>query len=119
MSTFCNEFVIINSYLIKINTLRPTPCSVVMDKDLKGALLKVFGASEGSGGSSGDGEVDGGSSEPGSGTDGSGGSGANATIEAAAKLYDEALAAQKQGDWATYGDKIKQLGELLGQLSDK
>lgn len=39
MSTFCNEFVIIDSYLIKINSLRLTPCSVAMDKDLANSSL--------------------------------------------------------------------------------
>ena len=39
MSTFCNEFVIVDSYLIKINSLRLTPCSVDMDKDLANSSL--------------------------------------------------------------------------------
>ena len=32
-------------------------------------------------------------------------------------LYDKAIAAQKNGDWASYGDYIKKLGELIDQLN--
>lgn len=35
-------------------------------------------------------------------------------IKQARSLYDSAMEAQKQGDWAKYGDDIKKLGELLG-----
>jgi uncharacterized membrane protein (UPF0182 family) len=34
------------------------------------------------------------------------------TAEARAH-YDRAIAAQRAGDWAKYGDEIKALGELL------
>lgn len=37
-------------------------------------------------------------------------------IEKARRLYDEALEAQKKGDWATYGSKIQELGEVLDKL---
>jgi hypothetical protein len=30
--------------------------------------------------------------------------------------YDRAIAAQRAGDWATYGDEIKKLGEVLAKL---
>ncbi len=33
------------------------------------------------------------------------------------QLYEEAEAAQRAGDWATYGDKVRQLGEVLDQLA--
>lgn len=38
-------------------------------------------------------------------------------INQANQLYNEAATAQRAGDWATYGDKIKQLGDVLTQLS--
>jgi uncharacterized membrane protein (UPF0182 family) len=34
-------------------------------------------------------------------------------IEEAKELYNNAIEAQKQGDWAKYGEEIKKLGELL------
>lgn len=34
----------------------------------------------------------------------------------AASLYDEALSAQRDGDWAAYGDKIKRLGDVLSMM---
>ncbi len=41
-----------------------------------------------------------------------------ATLLAQARdLYAKALAAEKAGDWATYGADIKQLGDVLDQLS--
>lgn len=42
----------------------------------------------------------------------------NATLEEQAQsLYLEAMAAQKRGDWATYGSKIGELGRVLEELS--
>jgi len=38
-------------------------------------------------------------------------------IKQANALYTEALDAQKNGDWAKYGDYIKQLGDMLTQIS--
>ncbi|MFA6512389.1 MAG: UPF0182 family protein [Patescibacteria group bacterium] len=41
----------------------------------------------------------------------------NSTVlEQAQAAYERALAAQKRGDWATYGTEITLLGELLGEL---
>jgi hypothetical protein len=31
--------------------------------------------------------------------------------------YERALAAQRQGDWATYGEEIRRLGVLLERLA--
>jgi len=77
---------------------------VEMERTLEGALLKVFGQSappsqEGSG-----------TAEPGEG-------GAAGDAAAAARLYREAVAAQKAGDWATYGDKLAELGRILEGLA--
>jgi uncharacterized protein len=38
-------------------------------------------------------------------------------LKTAKDLYDKALNAQKNGDWATYGDNINKLGNLLNDLS--
>lgn len=40
-----------------------------------------------------------------------------ASIQKANELYDKALEAQKAGDWAKYGEYIKQLGEILKEIS--
>jgi hypothetical protein len=40
-------------------------------------------------------------------------------IKRASTLYDEAIKAQREGDWATYGQKIGELGDLLKKLSGK
>ncbi len=37
-------------------------------------------------------------------------------IERAADHYERALAAQKEGNWALYGEEIRKLGEVLAQL---
>ncbi len=38
-------------------------------------------------------------------------------IRLADQVFQEAMAAQRAGDWATYGQKINRLGELLEQLT--
>jgi uncharacterized membrane protein (UPF0182 family) len=40
-------------------------------------------------------------------------------IRQAAEAYDRAVQAQRQGDWATYGEELKKLGSLLQQLQKK
>ncbi len=82
---------------------------VAMEADLKTALLKVFGAASGA-------------SAGATGTVASGGatvSGGAATQDAglARDLYDRALAAQRSGDWAGYGQLIKQLGDVLARIA--
>ena len=37
-------------------------------------------------------------------------------IEAAQKAYDDAIAAQKKGDWASYGKHMKELEKYLNML---
>jgi uncharacterized membrane protein (UPF0182 family) len=37
-------------------------------------------------------------------------------IRRAADHYDRAIAAQRAGDWATYGNEMRQVGELLRRL---
>ncbi len=40
-------------------------------------------------------------------------------IQQARDTYDRAIAAQRQGDWARYGEEIKRLGSLLEELKKK
>jgi hypothetical protein len=37
-------------------------------------------------------------------------------LKKAQRLYEEAIEAQKQGNWSLYGEKIKELGEVLEKL---
>jgi uncharacterized membrane protein (UPF0182 family) len=41
-----------------------------------------------------------------------------ALIQQANQVYDEMQAAQRNGDWATYGSKLQQLGQLLDQIAE-
>ena len=40
-----------------------------------------------------------------------------ALVAEARSRYDAALAAQRAGDWARYGEEIRKLGEVLGRLA--
>ncbi|MDP4176943.1 MAG: UPF0182 family protein, partial [Bacillota bacterium] len=40
-----------------------------------------------------------------------------AKIKQAKDLYDKAIEAQQKGDWATYGDYLKQMSSILDELS--
>jgi len=74
---------------------------VEMERTLEGALLKVFGArapAETTGTVEPEGET-------------------SADAATAARLYREAVEAQRNGDWATYGEKIEQLGSVLQSLA--
>jgi uncharacterized membrane protein (UPF0182 family) len=82
---------------------------VEMENTLEGALLKIFGAEQPAGGTG---------SIVTTGTAGGGATGgAAATARRAAQLYQQAVAAQRAGDWATYGARIKELGNVLSQLA--
>ena len=82
---------------------------IAMDTTLAGALTKVFGAAPAGS------EVPSVTPAPGGGT----GSGTGSTTEIASVrvLYEKAIAAQKAGDWAAYGDYLKQLGAALDKLA--
>jgi uncharacterized membrane protein (UPF0182 family) len=80
---------------------------IAMAPDLSGALLAVFGgAPPGSTNATG-------TPQPGP----SAGSAGGTDMQKARDLYLKAIAAQKAGDWAGYGDYIKQLGDVLSRLS--
>ena len=42
-----------------------------------------------------------------------------ALAKLAQELYDSAQEAQRQGNWALYGDKIKELGHVISQLEER
>ena len=72
---------------------------VEMEDTLEAALLKVFGQEA-----------------PPSG-EGTGTPQPSADAATARKLFEEAIAAQREGDWAEYGRLIGELGKLLEELS--
>lgn len=72
---------------------------VEMAPDLEAALLQVFGEQAPPEAGEGEGETP------------------TATLERAAQLYADALAAQREGDWAEYGRLIEELGSVLEELA--
>ena len=84
---------------------------VEMEATLQGALLKVFGQQ--SGGVQTPGGVASDTSNALTTT------GQSADAANAQKLYLDAVAAQQKGDWATYGQKLQQLGSILQRLAAK
>ncbi len=84
---------------------------VVMDETLDIALARVFGGSAGLPpairDSSGSAPVAAAVAAPVS----------SPLIQQAREHYDRAIAAQKAGDWATYGEEIRRLGEALRELN--
>lgn len=73
---------------------------VEMARTLEAALLGVFGEAPA--------EETTGTPEPG---------GVTADAATAQRLYREAVEAQRKGDWATYGQKLQALGEVLSRLA--
>ena len=41
----------------------------------------------------------------------------NSGVKEAADLFNKAIEAQKNGDWATYGEVINKLGDVLNKMS--
>ncbi len=78
---------------------------VVMERTLEAALLKIFGEAPVTG------------SVEGTKTPGSEVEVPAADAATAARLYREAVAAQRAGDWATYGERIAELGAVLERLA--
>jgi uncharacterized membrane protein (UPF0182 family) len=81
---------------------------VVMQETLDGALTELFGGS-----------AKGPESQPKPSTTGGpavGDSEFRALVAEARRHYQAALAAQREGDWARYGEEIRRLGELLDQI---
>jgi uncharacterized protein len=83
---------------------------VVMEPDLATALTRAFGFKP-------PGVEGGGPSQTASGTVTPGATGGvSADAALASDLYNKAIAAQRSGDWATYGKLIGQLGAVLQRL---
>jgi uncharacterized membrane protein (UPF0182 family) len=88
---------------------------VEMENSLEAALLKVFGQ-QNAGNSSAVGGVS--SDTTGGAVGGSGaGQGSRTDVAQAKQLYLDAIAAQRKGDWATYGSKVQELGTVLSRLA--
>ncbi|MEO8199395.1 MAG: UPF0182 family protein [Gemmatimonadota bacterium] len=79
---------------------------VVMDETLDGALTSLFGASTPAVGESNPAIVERGPVD----------SGFQALVTEARRHYETATEAQRAGDWARYGEEIKQLGQVLDRL---
>ena len=86
--------------------------NVVMDQTLDGALAQLFGGAPGPAAQA--------TPTPAAAVPtGAGGvlpADAQDLIRQAAEHYDRAIAAQRAGDWSTYGDEMRQVGDLLRQL---
>lgn len=108
---------------------------VVMEETLPRALERIFGRQEagagsgsGTGAGTGPGSTDGsGSTAPafggGSGNAGAPGTGGtsrnrDSLITEANRIFTEAQVAVQKGDWTTYGQKMKELGETLRRLQE-
>jgi uncharacterized membrane protein (UPF0182 family) len=80
---------------------------VVMQETLDGALTELFGGSARAARSQ---------PTPSDTTGATGESELRANVAEAWRRYQAAVAAQREGDWARYGEEIRRLGELLGRL---
>ncbi len=89
---------------------------VVMQETLDGALAELFGGEAGPRSQ----VATAAPGQPAAAAAGSEAAPASATLRALAaearRHYDAALAAQRAGDWARYGDEIRQLGAVLERL---
>ncbi|HET6349122.1 MAG TPA: UPF0182 family protein [Candidatus Krumholzibacteria bacterium] len=83
---------------------------VAMDESLEGCLAQIFGGVEAA------------KSTPAGGgqsTVPTGGGDAKDLSRQALDHYDRAVAAQREGNWAAYGEELKRLGDVLKQLEDR
>ena len=81
---------------------------VAMAETLDGALAELFGGSAGQRSEAVPAAAAGTGETP--------GEAQRALIAEARQHYDNAMAAQRAGDWARYGDEIKRLGEVLTRI---
>ncbi len=81
---------------------------VVMQETLEAALAVMFGGAPGTRAEP--------AATPAETVAPAGDSSTGALVAEARRRYDAALAAQRAGDWARYGEEIKKLGELLERL---
>ncbi len=83
---------------------------VVMSETLDGALTELFGGSAGTPARAGAAVAAPAGAAPG------GDASFQAAVVEARRRYQSALQAQREGDWARYGEEIRRLGELLERL---
>ena len=84
---------------------------IEMEDTLEQALLKVFGAESFAGQPSAPATVTPDGSIPTTGTPVAG------DVRRAQELYQQAVEAQRKGDWATYGKRLQDLGTILSRLA--
>lgn len=92
-----------------------SPQKVAMEADLATALAKVFGAPPPAPAT----KVPGGPAAPGAKPTPPSPRAPTANAQRAQDLYERALKAQREGDWAEYGDLIEQLGTVLADLAEE
>jgi uncharacterized membrane protein (UPF0182 family) len=85
--------------------------SIVMEPTLDGALARLFGAAERQTPSTTEAPVQANAAAAPAATD------VNTLLAEARAHFERAIAAQRQGDWATYGEEQKLLGEALNRAS--
>ena len=90
--------------------------SIVMEPTLEDALDRLFGQGAEESGAAPVGQ-DGGAPAPGQAPPGAGTPAMDALIREAQDHFERATAAQRAGDWATYGDEIRKLGDVLERAS--
>jgi uncharacterized membrane protein (UPF0182 family) len=81
---------------------------VVMEETLEEGLSLLFGGTVASAGAQ--------SSRPAPADAGGGAGGSEDLAREAREIYERAVAAQRAGDWARYGQELERLGEVLRQL---
>ncbi len=88
---------------------------IVMERTLEAGLARIFGAAKPPGAQPGAPAPE----APVEPEDRAAPAGTAVSPELAAEaraVYDRAIAAQRAGDWAKYGDEIRRLGEILGRM---
>ena len=88
---------------------------IVMERTLEAGLARIFGAAKPPGAPPGAPAPE----APVEPEDRAAPAGTAVSPELAAEaraVYDRAIAAQRAGDWAKYGDEIRRLGEILGRM---
>jgi len=86
--------------------------SIVMEPTLEAALSRLFGGQERQGTAPSPSTSQAGGPAPTAAT-----ADVNALLAEARSHFERAVAAQRQGDWATYGEELKRLGESLERAS--
>jgi uncharacterized membrane protein (UPF0182 family) len=86
--------------------------SIVMEPTLEAALARLFGGTERQ-----EPATTSSAPQPGGSAPTAAAADVNALITEARSHFERAVAAQRQGDWTTYGEELKRLGESLERAS--